>query len=176
MIRPARPADFPAIQDIERRAGQQFRTVGMDAIAEDDPFSNAELDEYTAAGRAWVTTDQADNATAYVLVDIVERMAHIEQVTVDPAHARKGLGATLIEHVAGWAREQRLDGLSLTTFAEVPWNAPYYERLGFRPIPPDQLTAGLQAVRSHEAELGLDRWPRTAMTRPLAEPLGPPEP
>ena len=38
------------------------------------------------------------------------------------------------------------------------------------------LTAGLQAVRSHEAELGVDRLPRTAMTRPLAEPLGPPEP
>ncbi|HNP58466.1 MAG TPA: GNAT family N-acetyltransferase [Gordonia sp. (in: high G+C Gram-positive bacteria)] len=176
MIRAARPADYPAIQDIEQRAGQAFRTVGMDAIADDDPFSDAELDAYTASGRAWVSTDQADKPTAYVLVDIIDCMAHIEQVTVDPAHARKGLGALLIEHVDGWAREQRLDGLSLTTFVEVPWNAPYYERLGFRRLAPEQLDAGLKAVRSHEAELGLDRWPRTAMARPLAEPLEPLQP
>ncbi len=176
MIRPARPADYPAIQEIERRAGQAFRTVGMDASADDDPFSDAELDAYTASGRAWVTTDETDNPTAYVLVDLVDRMAHIEQVTVDPAHARQGLGALLIEHVSDWAREQRLDGLSLTTFVEVPWNAPYYERLGFRRVAPEQLGAGLTAVRSYEAELGLDRWPRTAMARPLTEPLEPLEP
>lgn len=168
MIRAARPADYPAIQDIERRAGQLFGTVGMDAIADDDPFSDAELDEYTASGRAWATTDEADDKpTAYVIVQIVDGMAHIEQVTVDPAYARKGLGAALIEHVDSWARGQRLSGLTLTTFVEVPWNAPYYERLGFRPVAPDQLSAGLRAIRSHEAEIGLDRWPRTAMARPF---------
>jgi hypothetical protein len=47
----------------------------------------------------------------------------------------------------------------------VPWNAPYYERLGFRRV--DDLTPGLRAIRAAEAARGLDRWPRVAMRRDL---------
>ena len=109
----------------------------MDAIADDDPFSDAELDAYTASGRAWVSTDcrQTDGLRT--------RRHHRPHGPHRTGHRRsgtraEGLGALLIEHVDGWAREQRLDGLSLTTFVEVPWNAPYYERLGFRRLAPEQ--------------------------------------
>jgi hypothetical protein len=57
--------------------------------------------------------------------------------------------------------------LTLTTFTHVPWNAPYYERLGFRPLPEAELTPGLVAIRQNEAAHGLDRWPRLSMRRDL---------
>jgi hypothetical protein len=73
----------------------------------------------------------------------------------------------MLEHAAGRAAAGGLPALTLTTFAEVPWNAPYYERCGFRRLAEAELTAGLREVRRREAELGLDRWPRVCMLRDL---------
>jgi hypothetical protein len=50
----------------------------------------------------------------YLLADVVDGCAHIEQVTV---------------HLAAWARARRLPAVTLTTCTEVAWNGPYYERL-----------------------------------------------
>jgi hypothetical protein len=47
----------------------------------------------------------------------------------------------------------------------VPWNAPYYARLGFRILDDTAVTPGLRAIRRREAEIGLDRWPRVCMRR-----------
>jgi GNAT superfamily N-acetyltransferase len=85
---------------------------------------------------------------------------------VHPRAARQGIGRRLIEHAARYARQHGLAGLTLTTFADVPWNAPYYERCGFRVVPDGELTPGLRAVRRNEAAHGLDRWPRVVMHRP----------
>ena len=92
---------------------------------------------------------------------------HGGQVSTRPAQARRGIGADLIEHVAGWARERGSAVLTLTTFVDVPWNGPYYERLGFRALPAETLGAGLAGIRAEEAAHGLDRWPRQAMRRSL---------
>jgi N-acetylglutamate synthase-like GNAT family acetyltransferase len=86
---------------------------------------------------------------------------------VHPDHARKGLGRKLIEHVASWARDRDLDALTLTTYVDVPWNGPYYERLGFRFLTADEETPRLRAIRAHERTLGLEVWPRTSMRRSL---------
>jgi hypothetical protein len=51
----------------------------------------------------------------------------------------------LLDHVAGWAARRGLPALTLITFRGVPWNAPYYERLGFREMAPAELTPGLAA-------------------------------
>jgi predicted N-acetyltransferase YhbS len=88
-------------------------------------------------------------------------------VSVHPDVAGRRIGRGLIEHLAAWARERAAPALTLTTFAEVPWNAPYYQRLGFRILADRELTAGLRQIRTAEAEHGLDRWPRVAMRREL---------
>ncbi len=89
---------------------------------------------------------------------------HIEQVSVHPEHARRGLGRALIDHLAA---HTDAPALTLTTFADVPWNAPYYERCGFRRLPVGELTPGLREIRRQEAAHGLDRWPRICMRRDL---------
>ena len=139
----------------------------MAEIADDELPSLEELDEYRRAGRAWVAVDGADRPVAYLIADRVDGNLHVEQVSVDPAHARQGIGRALIEHLAGLARAEGVPALTLTTFTDVPWNAPYYERCGFRRLAEDELTPGLRAIREREAEHGLDRWPRTCMRRDL---------
>ncbi|MEU4521305.1 GNAT family N-acetyltransferase [Amycolatopsis sp. NPDC024027] len=167
MIRLARPDDLSALIDVEREAGGLFREVGMAAIADDDPGTVAELAVYQSAGRAWVSVDDDDRPVAYLVAEVVDGGAHIEQVSVRPSHARRGLGNELIETLAGWARSRGLTALTLTTFETVPWNAPYYERLRFRVVPEAEIGAGLRSIRRAEAARGLDAWPRVAMIRPL---------
>ena len=167
MIRLAHPGDLPALVDIEREAGGLFRAVDMAAIADDDPGSVAELAVYQSDGRVWVSVDDDDRPVAYLVAEVVDGHAHIEQVSVRPSHARRGLGSALIETLAAWARARGLPALTLTTFAAVPWNAPYYERLRFRVLADAELGAGLRAIRQAEAARGLDAWPRVAMIRPL---------
>ena len=139
----------------------------MPEIADDDPPSLAELTRYQQAGRAWVIAGPDDRPVAYLLVDPVDGNLHIEQVSVHAGWAHRGLGRALIEHAAEVAKANGQPALTLTTFTDVPWNAPYYERLGFHSLPEPELTPGLRTIRRHEAGLGLDRWPRTCMRRDL---------
>lgn len=166
-LRLARTEDLPILQDIEVAAGGPFADLGMTVVADDDPPSIEELRRYRDDGRAWLHVDSSGRPNAYLLVDIVDGHAHIEQVSVHPDHARAGIGRSLIDHVALWARDRGYDALTLTTFVDVPWNGPYYERLGFRFLDDTHLTAGLREIRTAEARHGLDRWPRAAMRRDL---------
>ena len=52
----------------------------MDAIADNEPRSTVTLAGFPAAGTAWVSTDDADEPIAYLLVQVVDASAHIEQV------------------------------------------------------------------------------------------------
>ncbi|MEV1024753.1 GNAT family N-acetyltransferase [Streptomyces sp. NPDC050264] len=167
ILRSAEPAELPRLQDIEVAAGAAFRPLGMAAVADDAPPTIEELDRYRRAGHAWVAVEDDGTVVAYLVAEVIDGAFHIEQVTVHPDAARRGVGQTLIACAADCARDQGLAGLTLTTFADVPWNAPYYERLGFRRLSEAALTPGLRSLRAAEADSGLDRWPRVCMRREL---------
>ena len=169
-VRPARADDLGALVRIELAAGAAFRDLGMDAVADDDPGSVEDLAPYAQSGRAFVAADAEDWPIGYLLLDLVDGAAHIEQVSVHPDHARKGIGRALIERASVWARGHGLDALTLTAYREVPWNGPYYERLGFAYLTTEQETPGLQAIRERERKRGLDRWPRACMRLLLLSP------
>ncbi|MGW1976422.1 GNAT family N-acetyltransferase [Streptomyces sp. NPDC001889] len=166
-IRLVTDAELPRLQDIERAAGEPFRGLGMGEIADDDPPGLDVLERYRAAQSAWAAVGDDGVVVGYLLHEEIDGAAHIEQVSVHPAAARRGVGRALIEHLAARASADRTAGITLTTFAEVPWNAPYYTRLGFRTLGEDELTEGLREVRRVEKRLGLDRWPRVCMRREL---------
>lgn len=167
MIRLARAAELPILQDIERAAGKVFADIGMVAVAEDEPPSLKVLGEYERDGRAWVWAADDDLPVAYLIAELVDGNGHVEQVSVHPDHARKRIGKALIDHAAEWARAQGAPALTLTTFTEVVWNGPYYEKLGFRLLPETEWTPGLREIRAAEAAHGLDRWPRACMRKEL---------
>jgi GNAT superfamily N-acetyltransferase len=166
-LRPAEPADAPRLQEVERLAGRQFADVGMPDIAAAEPMAAAALARYAADGRSWVALDPDGTVVGYVLADVVDGNAHIEQLSVVPAHQGTGLGRALIERVVAWAGAGGRPAVTLTTFRNVPWNAPLYRHLGFRELDPGEIGPELAAVRDHEATLGLDPALRTCMRRPV---------
>jgi len=147
---------------IEAAAGEAFRSIGMPEVA-DDPLPDVQrLKRHASAGRAWVAT--VDNqVVAYALAVLRDGSAHLEQVSVHPDHAGQRIGANLIDAVTSWARDRGDDRLTLTTFADVPWNAPYYRKLGFRALPDDALGPQLAAELSEERMRFTA--PRVAMAR-----------
>jgi len=165
VIEPARVHDIARLQSIEDAAGEAFRALGMDTVADDDPPSEATLTEFIRTGRAWVYT-QSGVVCGYLIAFDVDDCTHIEQVSVDPDYSGRGIGAALIEHLESVARERHRVALTLTTYRDVPWNGPYYSRLGFVEDPDP--SPALLAIRAHEAELGLDAWPRIVMRRAIA--------
>lgn len=139
----------------------------MSAIADDEPAPEAVLREYQRDGRAWVFVDDSDRPVGYLVGELLDGAAHIEQVSVDPRFARRRIGQTLIEQFAVWAKARGANALTLTTFVDVAWNGPYYARCGFRYMSAHELSPGLQSIRDAEAARGLDRWPRACMRREL---------
>ena len=89
-LRQARLDDLPNLVELERAAGQVFRTVGMDRVADDDPGSVEELTTYAVDGRAFVAVDPDDRPVGYLVLDLVDGNGHVEQVSVHPSHARRG--------------------------------------------------------------------------------------
>ena len=129
VIRPGRPDDLACLRGIERAAGEVFASIGMAAVAAEEPPSLDVLASYQEDGRCLVAADPDDRPVAYLLVDAVDGAGHVEQVSVHPDWARRHIGRRLLGAAEGWAHDRGLRALTLTTFAEVPWNAPYYARL-----------------------------------------------
>lgn len=158
--------DLAHLQVIQMAAGAAFRDIDTADIADNPPTPINALARYQQARRVWVAVNRLDQPIAFVLIDIVDECAHIKQVSVHPDHSRQGIGRMLIDHVGAWAAGQGLRALTLTTFREAPWNAPYYQRLGFRELT-EGPTTGLAAIMAAETASGLDPVTRVCMWRDI---------
>jgi GNAT superfamily N-acetyltransferase len=159
-IRYARSDDLAVLPAIERAAAAQFRATPYAALADDDLVS-AEID--LDREHVWVAVDQHDHPIAFAIVHLLGDSVHLHEIDVHPRYARLGLGRRLIAVVADWARERGATALTLTTFGDVPWNGPYYARLGFRTLDVKTLNPALQAVRQAEADAELPMAQRICM-------------
>jgi GNAT superfamily N-acetyltransferase len=167
VIRPGRPDEVEQLRDVEREAGHRFADVGLADVAAHEPMAADVLAGYAADGRCWVALDDDGAVTGYVIVEVVDGCAHVEQISVLPGQQGRGHGRRLLDEVERWAAGKGLTALTLTTFANVPWNRPLYEHLGFRVLAEAELTPPLVAIRRHEADLGLDPSTRVVMRRDL---------
>lgn len=167
LIRDARAAEVPRLREIDWAAGQIFRDIGMPEAAEFEPRTLDELAVAQRDGLLWVAGDEDGAPVSFLMAVPLDGCLHVEQLSTAPAGARRGLGRALLDHAADRARAGDVPALTLTTFAEVPWNGPYYERCGFRVLGDTEITPGLREIRAHEIALGLDRWPRVCMRRDL---------
>ena len=158
MIRLAVGEDASVLRDVELASGQLFRDVGMAEIADDEPMWLDAWPSYVE--RTWVY--EVDGAVVgFVMCEELGDALHIEQLSVDPAHGRRGIGAALVRHAIGVAGRRPV---TLTTFRDVPWNMPFYERLGF--VEAVEPSPALRARFHEEAAAGLDPVTRVMMTRP----------
>ena len=164
------PDEVDEVQRVEVEAGQRFRAIRdpvIAACADHDPWPAGDLRDRAATGRVWVATLDAE-IVGFVIVSVVDDCAHVEELAVVPSAGRRGIGTRLLDTVAGWAETAGLDGITLTTFRDVPWNRAYYERLGYRVLDEIDLTDAMQQKVVEEEGFGLPRELRCVMRREVA--------
>lgn len=156
LIRPSRAADLAHLGAIERAAadlfaGMEFAESGvLEDVTELEEFEEAHSDD-----NLWVAATPDGTPVGFAFVEELGGGAHLDELDVHPDHGRRGLGAALVRAVCAAARDRGLPSVTLTTFRDVAWNAPFYEHLGFRALAAEELSPELTALVRSEAERGL---------------------
>ena len=164
LIRCARPDELAHIVALEAAADAPFHDLDPHVVFE--PTTVADLQPSCAAGRLLVA-EHLGHLCGFIRIDVIDGRPHVEQVSVDPAHAGQRIGAALLSAVEQWAATRGFHSLTLTTYCDVPWNGPYYSRLGWTVLNPGQQGPELRALRERERDQGLEVWPRQAMIKRL---------
>ncbi|MBL5943844.1 GNAT family N-acetyltransferase [Enterobacter asburiae] len=164
-IRPTIPHDINALPAIERAAGERFReSPDLARLADGEVISAEQHLEYAERGLSWLALAN-DKPVGFILAEAHPSSLFIVELSVDLEWQGKGIGRQLIACVADHARKRGLTALTLTTFRDVPWNAPFYARLGFEKM--TTLTPELRQKREEETAHGFAYETRCAMRLPL---------
>jgi GNAT superfamily N-acetyltransferase len=166
-IRTARSDELLTVQEIERRAATRFASVGLAAAVELPIQSIEALRADCDRGQLLVAADEQDRPVGFAVFDVYEDEAYLREIDVVPEHAGNGLGRRLIQAVIARTREAGLPRLTLATYRDVPFNAPFYSRLGFRVVDETQMSARLARLRQGERRNGCEIAPRVAMVLDL---------
>lgn len=168
-IRLSRRAELALLPDIEREASSLFagREAELGLLASQlAPLTSREaLEDASDDGRLWVAADAQGWPVGFALVTDLGLFAHLGELDVLPEHGRKGLGSALIEAVCEWAATRGFSAVTLSTFRDVPWNAPQYARRGFSVVAPEDLPPELVQIVEHERKQGLRTERRVIMQR-----------
>lgn len=162
LIRRAFPADAEDLTRIEEAADALL----VDLLSP-PAWPEVEPGEVRLAMPGFALIAETDGeAVGFAHVMEVDEHAHLEQLSVLPAHAGAGIGRALLTAAIDDARARGHVLMTLRTFAEVPFNAPFYASAGFAVTEPD--TDFLRELIDIETSLGLtDIGPRVQMSLTL---------
>jgi GNAT superfamily N-acetyltransferase len=180
VIRAGRADEITRLGDVERDGDRRYHGYEGVPAGFEDTVAPATLLSACEEGRLWVATsgvggevgsssDDGD-IVGFALAEAIDGNAHLEQLSVRLGFQGRGVGGRLITTVSGWAAHRGLAAVTLCTFADVDWNRPFYEHLGFAVVPEGRWTPGLRAAFESDGQLGLDLSRRVVMRLKL--PVG----
>ncbi|WP_091234555.1 GNAT family N-acetyltransferase [Microbacterium sp. 3J1] len=155
-IRPASASDAEHVASIERDA--DVLLTDSFGASEWPPAGDA-VERIGGPGFVLLLEDPSDDSPAgFVHVLDADGHAHLEQLSVRPAVGRRGFGRLLVTAALDEARARGYTRVTLRTYADVPWNAPFYASCGFLESIPE--TAFQLRLVDTEAAIGIDRYGR----------------
>jgi predicted N-acetyltransferase YhbS len=95
---------------------------------------------------------------------------YLDQVSVAPDHGKQGIGRALVLRVITETERRRLPHLSLSTFRDLPWNAPFYASLGFKELARDKMEPYMLEIEEAQQAV-MDVTKRCFMRRKVRRPL-----
>lgn len=164
---PAAPDHLAALPAIEIAAASLFSPADVPPAMAALPTAIADLAAGQRVRQLFVALAPDGAPVGFALLGRRDGHAHLLEIDVHPDHGRRGVGTALLRAVFAAAAAEGHRELTLTTFSHVAWNAPFYERMGFRILAPEELTPELRTTLAREAARGLDPARRVAMRRSL---------
>ncbi|MFL5483564.1 MAG: GNAT family N-acetyltransferase [Gemmatimonadaceae bacterium] len=163
----ARPSDMSYLPGIELAAARLFEGYASESLLT-QTTSEESLRRGQRNGLLWVALAD-DVPVGFALVDLIESgSAHLDELDVHTDHMRHGLGSSLVMTVCRWAARQGYGAVTLNTSRDVSWNMPFYMRLGFEEVPPEEWSRAVRRVFEAETARGLDATRRLVMRRTLS--------
>ncbi|WFR96268.1 GNAT family N-acetyltransferase [Rhizobium tumorigenes] len=162
IIRLARLEELPRLTEIELDAFATLadaRGGGREAHALPESLLRQSLDD----DLLFVAADKENQPVAFLAGTQSDETLYIQEVDVARAWQRKGVGRRLMATAIETARASRLRGVTLTTDRLVPFNAPFYARLGFSEIVDSDLVPELRKALHNEVSVGMGADRRVAM-------------
>ncbi|MCO3506878.1 GNAT family N-acetyltransferase [Pseudomonas aeruginosa] len=163
-IRTSRDEDAALLPAIERSAGESFRLLPELAWIADAGVAGVDFHRrLIERGSHWLAEDADGQPVGFLAAERCADELHIAELSIALAHQQQGLGRRLLERAVTYAHASHCRALTLTTFCDVPWNAPFYARLGFQRLTWQEAGGGLRAILGHEQEIGFAADSRCAM-------------
>lgn len=156
-VRPTRDPDIDRLEAVERSAGSLFRALPDLAWIADDRTAGPDTHRTAVVqGLSWVAVDAEDQPVGFLIAAVEDGAdLHVLELSVGADHQGRGAGRALMQTARREAEARALSALTLTTFANVPWNAPFYARLGYTALTAETLPAYLREALAAQAEHGL---------------------
>lgn len=167
-IRRAEPEDFAKLGAIEVSAGKLFREHGHGDVADNPPTDMPFILSCARFGTVLVAEHDGELA-GFALAASFDRCAHLYEVSVSRDHQGHGIGRKLVTAVCQWATEKDYQAITLSTFTDLPWNAPFYATLGFQMVPAGDYSPALRLLTGREEGSGLDMSRRCIMRKELVQ-------
>ncbi|MEO0962934.1 MAG: GNAT family N-acetyltransferase [Pseudomonadota bacterium] len=133
-VRQADIAEAPQLPDIEDRAGALFLESNHPEVNGHEAGSPQLFRAHINQNLCFLMVDASDTPIGFATCGVLDRTLHLYELAMVPEHGGKGLGKALIETVCAEAAARGLDAVTLSTFTDVAWNGPFYERVGFRTL------------------------------------------
>ncbi|MEL6542036.1 MAG: GNAT family N-acetyltransferase [Pseudomonadota bacterium] len=162
-LRLARLSDAEAMPPVEAAAGALFQKVeGLAGVAGMHTVPVDRLRRYIRKGHCLVT-HVGERMAGFLVNEPFRRELHIWEFNVHPDFQQKGIGAGLVRACMVDARNSGFKAVTMTTFRDVPWNAPFYAKLGFEEVSALDAHPRLAGELALEADHGLPMERRCAM-------------
>lgn len=169
IIRLAQPGDAQLLPAIETSAAQAFRQIAeLSWLADSPPMPTARHHQLIALSTCWVALDAENRPQGFLSAEQHGNDLHVYELSVMQSMQGQGTGRRLMEAAKDYARSGRLGFVTLTTFKNVPWNAPFYARMGFEVIAAHELDPRFAAILSEEYQHGFAPNSRCAMAWAVA--------
>jgi GNAT superfamily N-acetyltransferase len=161
-IRRAAADDIDTMLTIGQRADRLFADHGFPQIAALPPAPKCDFQDFVLGNDAWLASYDATPA-GIAIAGQAAGNCWLKELAVDPALGRRGIGTALLSAVLDHARAEGRSAVFLSTFRNVPFNRPFYERRGFTEIEPESAAPALREQFLREVPPGVDPTTRTLM-------------
>ena len=162
-IRLARKSDAEDFYRVEDDAAELLRNEPSLEGIPIPPTSTVEHHAKVIAMGRSLTAVVGEEIVGFAESGPVRRELHLHELSVARAYQGRGIGATLLRALKIDAGNSGFRAITLNTFRDIPWNAPFYAKHGFVEVDNFEGRPHLAESLAGAVELGMPAESRCAM-------------
>lgn len=173
-LRAATSTDIPQICHVDTEASLRFGSIqALSDLADGShgPLEPQTVQEWLNKGSIYVVED-GSTLTGFVAAQPRDSVLYVAELAVLESEQGRGIGSMLLDRIINLARQEARDAgrtsarVSLTTYADVHWNGPWYRKRGFREVEPESVGSWhVEKARQDDSDLARPGFRRCCMLR-----------